>query len=102
MQADALRLYRDALALYRDVLRLYRDALALYRDVLRLYRDALALYRDVLRLYRDALALYRDALTLQGIAKFNSLQINELLYLARVSLNVMQNFYLHYLAHKPL
>ncbi|MEH2117470.1 MAG: hypothetical protein V7K46_04535 [Nostoc sp.] len=49
------------------------DALALQRDTLTLYRDALALQRDTLTLYRDALAL-------QGIAKFSSLRINEMLY----------------------
>jgi hypothetical protein len=33
-------------------------------------------------LQRHALTLYWDALALQGIAKFNSLRINEMLYLA--------------------
>ncbi|WP_335171289.1 hypothetical protein [Nostoc sp.] len=35
---------------------------------------------DALALYRNALTLYRAALTLQRIAKFNSLQIKEMLY----------------------
>ncbi|WP_375473403.1 hypothetical protein, partial [uncultured Nostoc sp.] len=63
--------------------------------------DALALYRDALALYRDALALHRDVLALQGIVKFNSLQINEMLYLATVSLDLMPNFYLYYFVDKP-
>ncbi len=65
-----------------DALALQGNALTLYRDAMALYRDALALYWDAIALYRDALALYRDALALQGIAKFNSLRINEMLYLA--------------------
>ncbi|MDZ8263724.1 hypothetical protein [Nostoc sp. ChiQUE01b] len=39
------------------------------------------MHPDALALYRDALTLHRDALALQGIAKFNSLRINEMLYL---------------------
>ncbi|AUB41086.1 hypothetical protein COO91_07129 [Nostoc flagelliforme CCNUN1] len=38
------------------------------------------MYRDALALQRNALTLYWDALALQGIAKFNSLRINEMLY----------------------
>ncbi|MDZ8259824.1 hypothetical protein [Nostoc sp. ChiQUE01b] len=64
----------NALALQGDELTLYRDAMALQGHALTLYRDALALQRD-------ALTLYWDALALQGIAKFNSLQINQMLYL---------------------
>jgi hypothetical protein len=51
-------------------------------DALALQRHALTLYRDALALQRHALTLYWDALALQGIAKFNSLRINEMLYLA--------------------
>ncbi|MHC5609908.1 MAG: hypothetical protein ACYTXA_02435 [Nostoc sp.] len=36
---------------------------------------------NALALQGDALALQSDALALQGIAKFNLLQINEILYL---------------------
>ena len=43
--------------------------------------DALALLVDALALSVDALALLVDALALQSIAKFNSLRINEMLYL---------------------
>ncbi|MEH2042654.1 hypothetical protein [Nostoc sp.] len=57
--------------------------MTLYRDALALQRDALALYRDALALQREALTLYWDALALQRIAKFNSLQINEMLYLVQ-------------------
>ncbi|WDD30248.1 hypothetical protein PQG02_15780 [Nostoc sp. UHCC 0926] len=39
------------------------------------------MYWDVLALQGDALTLYWDTLALQGIAKFNSLRINEMLYL---------------------
>ena len=34
-------------------------------------------------MHPDALTLQGDALALQGIAKFNPLQINEMLYLTR-------------------
>ncbi|MEH2144746.1 hypothetical protein [Nostoc sp.] len=50
-------------------------------DALVLSADALVLSADALALSADALALSADALALQGIAKFNSLQINEMLYL---------------------
>ncbi|WP_375512385.1 hypothetical protein [uncultured Nostoc sp.] len=50
-------------------------------DALALLADALALLADALALLADALALSADALALQGIAKFNSLRINEMLYL---------------------
>ncbi|AUB41465.1 hypothetical protein COO91_07513 [Nostoc flagelliforme CCNUN1] len=50
-------------------------------DALALSVDALALSGDALALLVDALALSADALALQGIAKFNSLRINEMLYL---------------------
>nr|MDZ8045027.1 hypothetical protein [Nostoc sp. DedQUE02] len=43
-----------------------------------MYRHALALQADALTLYRYALALQADALALQGDAKFNLLQINEM------------------------
>ncbi|WP_167407657.1 hypothetical protein [Nostoc flagelliforme] len=46
--------------------------------------DALALSADALALSADALALSADALALQGIAKFNSLQIDEMLYLTQL------------------
>ncbi|WP_409881103.1 hypothetical protein [Nostoc sp. DedQUE03] len=68
----------DALALQADALTLYRHALALQADALTLYRHALALQADALTLYRYALALQADALALQGDAKFNLLQINEM------------------------
>ncbi|MFN6481463.1 hypothetical protein [Nostoc sp. DedQUE03] len=57
------------------------DALALSVDALTLLVDALALLVDALALLVDALALSVDTLLLQGIAKFNSLRINEMLYL---------------------
>ncbi|MEH1842930.1 MAG: hypothetical protein V7L20_30390 [Nostoc sp.] len=41
---------------------------------------AFLIQRDALALSVDALVLSVDALALQGIAKFNSLQINEMLY----------------------
>ncbi|MEH2072745.1 MAG: chemotaxis protein CheB [Nostoc sp.] len=74
----------DALALSVDALALLVDALALLVDALALLVDALALSVDALALSVDALALSVDALALQSIAKFNSLQINEMLYLVRV------------------
>ncbi|MEH1836375.1 MAG: hypothetical protein V7L29_31055 [Nostoc sp.] len=40
------------------------------------------MHQDALALQGDALTMHQDALTLQGIAKFNSLRINEMLYLA--------------------
>ncbi|MEH2001150.1 MAG: hypothetical protein V7L00_20780 [Nostoc sp.] len=46
-----------------------------------MHSDALALQGDALTMHSDALALQGDALALQGITKFNSLQINEMLYL---------------------
>ena len=64
-----------------DALALSADALALSADALALSADALALSADALALSADALALSADALALQGIAKFNSLRINEMLYL---------------------
>ena len=39
------------------------------------------MYWDALALQGDALTLYWDALALQGIAKFNSLRINEMLWM---------------------
>ncbi|WDD32311.1 hypothetical protein PQG02_27210 [Nostoc sp. UHCC 0926] len=39
------------------------------------------MYPDALTMHPDALTMYPDALALQGIAKFNSLRINEMLYL---------------------
>ncbi|MCC5623197.1 hypothetical protein [Nostoc sp. CHAB 5715] len=65
-----------------DALALSVDALALSVDALALSVDALALSVDALALLADALALLADALALQDIAKFNSLRINEMLYLA--------------------
>ncbi|MEH2404619.1 hypothetical protein [Nostoc sp.] len=50
----------------------------MYCDTLALSWDALTMYWDALALQRDALTMYRDALALQGIAKFNSLRINEI------------------------
>ncbi|MCC5626658.1 hypothetical protein LC574_37745, partial [Nostoc sp. CHAB 5715] len=50
---------------------------------------ALALLVDALALLVDALALSADALALQGIAKFNSLRINEMLYLANNGIGVI-------------
>ena len=41
------------------------------------------MHLDALTLQRDALTLHVDALALQDIAKFNSLRINEMLYLGR-------------------
>ncbi|MCC5625839.1 hypothetical protein [Nostoc sp. CHAB 5715] len=79
----------DALALSTDALALSTDALALLADALALSADALALLADALALLADALALSVDALALQGIAKFNSLRINEMLYLAAVALLVV-------------
>ncbi|MEH1910340.1 hypothetical protein [Nostoc sp.] len=43
--------------------------------------DALALLADALALLANALALSADALALQGIAKFNWLRIDQMLYL---------------------
>ncbi|MCC5656472.1 hypothetical protein LC608_05650 [Nostoc sp. XA010] len=43
--------------------------------------DTLPLSADALALSVDALALSADALALQGIAKFNLLRINKMLYL---------------------
>ncbi|MEH1840384.1 MAG: hypothetical protein V7L20_16880 [Nostoc sp.] len=67
-----------------DALALSADALALSADALALSADALALLADALALLADTLALSADALALQGIAKFNSLQINEMLYLVKL------------------
>ncbi|MCC5625496.1 hypothetical protein [Nostoc sp. CHAB 5715] len=75
----------DALALLADALALSADALALLADALALSADALALLADALALSADALVLSVDALALQGIAKFNSLRINEMLYLVHFS-----------------
>ena len=66
-----------------DALALQGDALTLHLDALALQGDTLTLSADALTLHLDALALQRDALALQGIAKFNSLRINEMLYLGR-------------------
>ncbi|MEH1839703.1 MAG: hypothetical protein V7L20_13245 [Nostoc sp.] len=77
----AFLIQRDALALSADALALSVDALALSVDALALSADALALSVDALALSVDALVLSVDALALQGIAKFNSLRINEMLYL---------------------
>ena len=49
-------------------------------DALALYRDTLTMHWDALALHWDALTLYWDALALQGIAKFNLLRINKMLY----------------------
>ncbi|WP_334789861.1 hypothetical protein [Nostoc sp.] len=81
LQGDALALQGDALALQGDALALQGDALALQGDALALQGDALALQGDALALQGDALALQGDALALQRIAKFNLLQIKEMLYL---------------------
>ncbi|MCC5623427.1 hypothetical protein [Nostoc sp. CHAB 5715] len=70
-----------------DALALLADALALSVDALALLVDALALLVDALALLVDALAVSADALALQGIAKFNSLRINEMLYLVCVRLS---------------
>jgi hypothetical protein len=43
--------------------------------------DALTMQADALTMQADALTLQADALTLSCIAKFNSLRINEMLYL---------------------
>ena len=48
---------------------------------LALSADALPLSANALALLANALALLADALALQGIATFNSLRINEMLYL---------------------
>ena len=42
---------------------------------------------DALTMHLDTLALHLDTLALQGIAKFNSLRINEMLYLAQNLIN---------------
>ena len=42
--------------------------------------DALTMQADALTMQADALTMQADALTLSGIAKFNSLRINEMLY----------------------
>ncbi|WP_334747832.1 hypothetical protein [Nostoc sp.] len=54
-------------------------------DALALSGDALALSGDVLALSGDVLALSGNTFALPGIAKFNSLQINEMLYLVRLN-----------------
>ncbi|WP_375470316.1 hypothetical protein [uncultured Nostoc sp.] len=41
------------------------------------------MHPDALTRQADTLTMRQDALALQGIAKFNSLRINEMLYLAR-------------------
>ncbi|WP_375478191.1 hypothetical protein [uncultured Nostoc sp.] len=46
-----------------------------------MYSNALTLQRDASLMHLDVLALQGDALALQGIAKFNPLQINKMLYL---------------------
>ena len=74
----------DALALSADALALSADALGLLADTLGLLADALGLLADALGLLADTLALLGDALALQGIAKFNSLRINEMLYLVKL------------------
>ena len=73
----------DALALSADALALSADALVLSADALVLLANALVLSSDALVLSSDALVLSADALVLQGIAKFNSLRINEMLYLVK-------------------
>ncbi|MEH2358629.1 hypothetical protein [Nostoc sp.] len=57
------------------------DTLALSANALALPADALALSANALALPADALALSANALALQGIAKFNSLRIDQMLYL---------------------
>ncbi|MEH2255909.1 hypothetical protein [Nostoc sp.] len=43
------------------------------------------MYPDALTLQGDALTMHPDVLALQGIAKFNPLRINEMLYLTSQS-----------------
>ncbi|WP_334723347.1 hypothetical protein [Nostoc sp.] len=45
--------------------------------------NALTMHPDALTRQADTLTMHPDALALQDIAKFNSLRINEMLYLAR-------------------
>ena len=48
-------------------------------NALTMQADALTMQADALTIQADALTMQADALALQGIAKFNSLQINEML-----------------------
>ena len=68
------------MALHRVALPLHRVALPLHRVALPLHRVAMALHRVALALHRVTMALHRVALALQGVAKFNLLQTNEILY----------------------
>ncbi len=47
-----------------------------------LFANTMALFADAMALFADAMALFANTMPLQGMAKFNLLQINEMLYLA--------------------
>jgi hypothetical protein len=72
----------------RDALALSVDTLTLLVNTLALLVDTLALSVNTLALSVDTLVLLVDALALQGIAKFNSLRINKMLYL-RIALRFL-------------
>ncbi|MBN3910237.1 MAG: hypothetical protein HWQ35_27950 [Nostoc sp. NMS1] len=57
------------------------NALTMQADALTMQADALTMQADTLTMQADTLTMQADALTLSGIAKFNSLRINEMLYL---------------------
>jgi hypothetical protein len=52
-------------------------------NALTMQADALTVQADALTVQADALTVQANALTLSGIVKFNSLQINEMLYVAQ-------------------
>ncbi len=75
MQADALTIQADALTIQADALTMQADALTMQADALTIQANALTMQADALT-KRPTYSL-----PLQGIAKFNSLRIKEMLYL---------------------
>jgi hypothetical protein len=66
--------------LHQVALPLYRVTMPLHRVALPLHRVTMPLHRVALPLHRVTMPLQGVALPLQGVAKFNLLQINEILY----------------------
>ena len=55
-------------------------AFLMQANALTMQADALTMQANALTMQADALTMQADALTLSGIAKFNLLRINEMLY----------------------
>ncbi|MEH2264298.1 hypothetical protein [Nostoc sp.] len=56
-------------------------------DALTMQADALTMQADAFTKQADTLTMQADALLLHGIAKFNSLRINKMLYLVQNLVN---------------